>query len=121
MPASSIRAPPRSGCRPPGEPTEITDTSTCATLYPRYDDTRTAAGAPLTDDIIQCQLTPLSRKAYNVTFTDAEWAQLQQAFPHGVCDYSKPGVGQQPAIPWLTFAGGPGGKPLGPAPVSVTK
>ena len=95
--------------------------STCATLYPRYDDTRTAAGAPLTDDIIQCQLTALNRKGYNVTFTDAEWAQLQQAFPRGVCDYRKPGVGQQPAIPWLTFAGGPGGKPLGPAPVSVTK
>ena len=112
---------PEFGLPPTGQPTEITDMSTCATLYPHYGDTRTAAGAPLTDDIIQCQLTPLSRKGYNVTFTDAEWAQLQQAFPHGVCDYSKPGVGQQPAIPWLTFAGGPGGKPLGPAPVSVTK
>src|SRR5690348_8156813 len=49
-----------------------------------------AAGAPLTDEIIQCQLKPLSRADYDVTFTDAEWAQPRQAFPTGVCDYRKP-------------------------------
>jgi hypothetical protein len=53
-----------------------------------------------------------------VTFTDAQWAQLQKAFPSGVCDYTKPGVEQQPSIPWISFADGPGGKPLGPAPRS---
>jgi len=29
-----------------------------------------------------------------------------------VCDYSKPGYGQQPTIPWMGYAAGPGGKPL---------
>ena len=47
-----------------------------------------------------------------------EWTQVQAAFPSGVCDWSKPGVGQQPSTPWLTFAGGPGGQPLGPPPTS---
>ena len=112
-------AAPYFGVPPTGEPIEITDMSKCATLYPYYGDTRTAAGAPLTDDIVQCQLTALNRSSYNVTFTDAEWGQLQRAFPHGVCNYGKPGVGQKPAIPWLTFAGGPGGQPLGPPPTSV--
>ena len=49
-----------------------------------------------------------------MTFTDAQWAQLQATFPTGVCDYSKPGVDQQPPkARWLTFADGPGGRPLG--------
>jgi hypothetical protein len=55
-----------------------------------------------------------------IQFTDAQWSQLQQAFPAGVCDYTKPGVSQQPAVaPWISFAGGPGGQPLGIAPVST--
>ena len=99
-----------------GQPTEITDMSKCAQLYPHYGDTRTASGAPLTDEVIQCQLKPLNRRDYSATFTDSEWAQLESAFPHGVCDYSKPGVGFQHAVPWLTFARGPGGEPLGPPP-----
>ena len=39
------------------------------------------AGGPLTDDVMKCQLKPLRRDDYPVTFTDAQWAQLQQAFP----------------------------------------
>jgi hypothetical protein len=36
-----------------------------------------------------------------------------------ICDFSRPGVGQQPPIaPWLTFSAGPGGVPLGPPPKS---
>ena len=58
-----------------------------------------------------------------MVFTDAEWAELQQAFPTGVCDFSKPGVNQQPTVPWLTYQDAHGrviygGQPLGPAPVS---
>jgi len=45
--------------------------------------------------------------------------RLQQVFSTtGVCDWSKPGVSQQPANGPLTFEGGPGGVPLGPAPTS---
>jgi hypothetical protein len=31
-------------------------------------------------------------------FTDAQWSQLQQAFPTGVCDYAQAGVNQQPTV-----------------------
>jgi hypothetical protein len=30
-------------------------------------------------------------------------ATLREAFPTGVCDYSKPGTGFQVAVPWLTY------------------
>ncbi|HET7051545.1 MAG TPA: DUF6351 family protein [Solirubrobacteraceae bacterium] len=85
---------------------------------------RTVAGDPLTTDANKCQLKPLSRSDYaGITFTDAEWGQLQQIFPNGVCDYSKPGVDQQPTIPWLTYQNAKGhviygGKPLGNPPGS---
>jgi hypothetical protein len=111
----------------PGAPSaggshEITDPAQCALLYPHYGDTRTAAGGPTTDDVIQCRRKPLDGAdytAFGVKFTDAQLATLRKTFPDGVCDYSKPGVGQQPSQPWMTFAGGPGGQPLGPPPGSV--
>ncbi len=85
---------------------------------------RTVAGDPLTTDANKCQLQPLSQSDYpGVTFTNAQWAQLQQTFPNGVCDYSKPGVDQQPTIPWLTYQNAKGrviygGRPLGNPPGS---
>ena len=94
----------------------------CGQRFPHYGNTRTAAGGPMTDDIIQCRrkpLNPADYAAHGVTFTDAQLAALRQAFSGGVCDYSKPGVGQQASKPWTTFAGGPGGRPLGEPPQSV--
>jgi hypothetical protein len=106
-------------CFPENANVEVTDPSTCSTTFPHYGNTRTAAGAPAADDIIKCRLKPLDPKDYPAPFAPAEWAQVEQAFPTGVCDYSKPGVGQQPSIPWITFADGPGGRPLGPSPASA--
>jgi hypothetical protein len=54
------------------------------------------AGAPLTNDIVKCQLKPIKFAEYKVTFTDAQKARLKAIFPAGVCDYTKPGVGQGP-------------------------
>ena len=70
-----------------------------------YGTPRMVAGDAITTDTNKCQLKPLNRSATigPLTFTDAQWAQLQQTFPTGVCDYSKPGVDQQAAIPWLTY------------------
>ena len=50
-----------------------------------------------------------------------QWTRLNAAFPGGVCDWSKPGVGQQEAISPLTFAAGPGGVPLPPAPTAQSR
>jgi len=86
--------------------------------YSVDDDPRLVAGMPDTRDILKCQLKPLSRGDYHVTFTEAQWSRLNLAFPAGVCDWSKPGVGQQANTPWLTYEDGPGGRPLGQPPRS---
>jgi hypothetical protein len=96
----------------------------CDETVVSYGTPRFAAGEPQADDILKCQLKPLNRADYNVTFTAAQWARLQKAFPSGVCDYSLPGVGQQDTIPWLSYQDSTGavvygGTPLGAAPQSV--
>jgi hypothetical protein len=68
-----------------------------------YGTPRQGADGPLSEDVMKCQLKPMRREDYPVTFTDAQWQQLQSAFPGGVCDYSKPGVSQHGAVPWLTY------------------
>ena len=89
----------------------------CNGTWTAYGNPRLAAGVPYTLDIVKCQLKPLARADYAVTFTDEQWATLQTTFPNGVCDFSRPGVNQgPPKARWLTFAGGPGGRALGTAP-----
>jgi len=84
-----------------------------------YSHMRWVAGWPMELDTYKCQLKPLDRMDYvPLDFTDEEWAKLNQAFPTGVCDFSKPAVAKQPSIPWMTFADGPGGRPLGDPPTS---
>jgi hypothetical protein len=81
-----------------------------------------AAGGPLTNDVMKCELKALDRTdpAYGGTsFTDAQWARLAAAFPTGVCDWSRPDVARRPSVPWMTYVDGPGrGKPLPPPPAS---
>ena len=94
----------------------VTDAATCAKQYPYNGDARTAAGAPLRDDVRKCRLKPLRRADYKVTFTDEQWQRLEAVFHDGVCDWTRPSVGYQPSIPWMSYADGPGGQPLGDAP-----
>jgi hypothetical protein len=102
----------------PDNATEVTDQASCAAQFPFFGDARIASGSPLRDDVLKCQLKPLNRSDYRVAFSDPQWAQVQAQFPNGVCNWSKPSVGQQPNVPWLTFAAGPGGRLLGAAPAS---
>src|SRR5471032_377218 len=78
------------------EPLSLTGTGKCATLYPPHSTPRLVAGAPLADDVLKCQLKPIDAKGYKATMTADEMQQLRQAFPGGVCDYSKAGVNQRP-------------------------
>jgi hypothetical protein len=88
-------------------------------VIPQSGSPRLGAGEPLTDDTAKCQLKAMNRTEYFPNlFTDAQWSQLQQAFPTGVCDYTKAGVNQQATLPWMTYMNGPGGQPLGNAPLS---
>jgi hypothetical protein len=68
----------------------------CNELYPANSFPRGVAGSPLAADVIKCQLKPVSPSDYKVTFTPAEMARLKEIFANGVCDWSKPGVEQQP-------------------------
>ena len=101
--------------------TPVTDKALCD-ADPRlamHSSPRQVAGGELTENILKCQLKPLMSEDYApVTFSAAQLARLNAAFPGGVCDWSKPGVGQQAAVSPLTFVDGPGGEPLGPAPMS---
>jgi uncharacterized tannase-like protein DUF6351 len=96
----------------------------CDETVASYGTPRFGADEPLTDDVLKCQLQPLRKDDYRVTFTDDQWKRLQKAFPDGVCNYGKRGVQQQGAISWLTYqdANGDviyGGRPLGPPPSSI--
>jgi hypothetical protein len=90
----------------------------------RFATPRVVAGESITTDSQECRLKRLVASAYYpVQFTAEEWTQLQQAFPTGVCDFTKPAVSQHNTIPWRTYqddAGGGavvyGGKTLGKAP-----
>lgn len=83
----------------------------CNTLYPAGTTPRMVAGGPLADNIVKCQLKPVDPADYRVMLTPAQLSQLQLAFPSGVCDWSKPGVEQQPLKgTWLSF---------GPSPVGL--
>jgi hypothetical protein len=73
----------------------------CNELYPTNSFPRGVAGSPLAADVIKCQLKPVSASDYKATFTPDEMTQLKRIFPGGVCDWSKPGVEQQPmAATW---------------------
>lgn len=95
-----------------------------ADVVPIYGTPRTVAGDAITTDANKCALKPLLRSDYPVTFTDAQWARLVKVFPGGVCDYSRPAVGQQATIPWQTYSDALGrvvygGRPLGAPPRSI--
>ncbi|HEX9628231.1 MAG TPA: DUF6351 family protein, partial [Acidiferrobacterales bacterium] len=81
-----------------GSGTKVTDSADCV---PVFSTPRVVAGDVDTADTMKCQLKPLDRADYNVEFTDEQWAALQGAFPSGVCDFSRPGIGFQPSVPWL--------------------
>ena len=98
---------------------KVTDMTACRAAFPYFGDPRIAAGGPLADNILKCQLKPLNRNDYSVDFSNAQWSRLQKVFPTGVCDYRKAGVAQQMSAPWMSFSRGPGGRQLGPPPASA--
>ena len=78
---------------------------------------RQVAGGPITENILKCQLKPFDPADYPQVTGDL-LTRLHQVFADGVCDWTKPGVGQQPAQSPLDFTAGPGGAPLPAAPAS---
>lgn len=73
----------------------ITDPGRCRALFPVARNPRLVAGAPPTYDRLKCELKPVYRADYAIPLTEAQLAALRKVFPAGVCDYSRPGVGQR--------------------------
>ena len=51
------------------EPASYTSQGRCNQLYPPHADPRIAAGAPLTNDILKCELKPIEATDYPLPFT----------------------------------------------------
>ena len=82
--------------------------STCNTLLPSYGASQLVAGGPVSAGILKCQLKPVTAADYGtVAFTLAEATRLSAIFPNGTCDWSKPGVGQVPVVPYASFGPSP--------------
>jgi Tannase-like family of unknown function (DUF6351) len=104
-------------CWTPDEPSErIVEEQTydgpgeCNDLYPSFPSPRIVAGGPLSSDVIKCTLKPIDPDDYEVALTAEETGRLHDIFPDGVCDWSEPGIEQQPlAGTWLS---------LGPSPIN---
>lgn len=102
---------------------QITDEGVCDVVWPYFGAPRTVAGMSMAHDVFDCVLRPLNRRDdYGpLPFTDAQWERLGATFPDGVCDFTRPGLGQEHrTVPWMTYADGPGtGRPLGEPPTSI--
>lgn len=85
---------------------KIEDAARCGELYPVSGDPRLAAGAPLTADILKCALKRVSAADYKQPVTEAQLGELRAIFPGGVCDWSRPGQGQElhPVV-WQRYGG----------------
>jgi hypothetical protein len=73
---------------------------TCDVLFPAHATPRLVAGAPLTGDVLACKLRPVDIADYGAAaplMTPDVLSQLHAVFPDGVCDHTRPGVGQAPA------------------------
>jgi Tannase-like family of unknown function (DUF6351) len=104
--------------------TPVTDKALCDAdpRLAKHSSPRQVAGGSLQEDVLKCELRQPKPADYAPAVLDASQMQrLKAVLPGGVCDWTKPGIGQQPAISPLTFAAGPGGLPLPPAPVQVSR
>ena len=76
----------------------------CARIYPPHSDPRIVAGAPLTDDVLKCVLKPIRAEDYTQSLGAEQLQRLRAVFPTGVCDYTRPGVGQKiTAETWQSY------------------
>ena len=104
-----------------GFTTKVTDPAVCngdRFLAP-HSSPHQVAGGPLSENILKCQLKPLDTADYAPAVLSAtQLTRLKTVFAAGVCDWTKPGVGQQDAASPLSFATTPGGTAIPAAPVS---
>lgn len=84
------------------DPAEIDGTGPCTTLFPPYQTTRIAAGAPLNQAGIKCALKPVDPADYP-PLSAAQLTRLEMIFPDGVCDYENSVTAGEWQGPWQVF------------------
>ncbi|MGI8662120.1 MAG: DUF6351 family protein [Acidimicrobiales bacterium] len=95
------------GCHVPGGIALGPASIVCDVAFAPKHSPRQVAGGPLTEDVIKCQLKPIDPRDYATAPTGSELTELQAIFPDGVCDWSKPGVGEeQPNMQWVSVGDG---------------
>ena len=78
----------------------------CTRAYPLAGDPRRAAGQPLEATTAKCRLRPIQPAEYGTALTDEQLERLRAVFPGGVCDWTRPGVGEGPVrSTWLSYDG----------------
>ena len=83
---------------------QVRGSGQCEELYPSAPAPREVAGAPLASDVVKCELRPSDVADYAATFSTGQEAELREIFAGGVCDWTKPGVGQTGLKgTWQTF------------------
>jgi hypothetical protein len=75
----------------------------CTQRFQIHDTSRTVAGGPFEGNVFKCALQPvraaLGRGLYGSWRPDpSQLERLEQIFPTGVCDYTKPDVGRPPGF-----------------------
>ena len=60
------------------EPASFDAANKCNAIYPVHSEPRLVAGAPLTNDVMKCQLKPIDFADYKATFTDAQKARAEE-------------------------------------------
>jgi hypothetical protein len=71
----------------------------CTQAFQLFATSRIVAGGPIEGGVFKCALKPLSAALADGTYAPwipaaADVTRLEQIFPAGVCDYSKPDVGR---------------------------
>lgn len=66
----------------------------CTRAYPPMGDPRTVAGQDLAATTGKCRLSPVDPDSYGIELTPEQEARLRAAFPQGVCDWTRAGVGE---------------------------
>jgi hypothetical protein len=75
----------------------------CTKAYPLHSTSRIVAGGPLRGGVYKCALQSVSRAIARGLYgawrpTAADRGRLEQIFPTGVCDYTRPDVGRPPGF-----------------------
>ena len=75
----------------------------CTNVFPLNSSARIVSGGPIEGSVFKCRRQSVKRALRRGVYgawepTDAEVARLQEIFPTGVCDYSKPDAGLPPEL-----------------------